>query len=258
LQTTSGLSERLLRTADLDDAACIEALAADRGLLGEVIDALPRMRVAAVAPALETGVKAVLNRRFQTYPQPVRADFEWAEFWADYVGACGELPVEALEGAMRAWVAKPSSQFLPKPGELRALALSIPFKAGERYTRLQKAVRGAQERAALLARGEFKLEPIRPRRMPGTAEEKDAVRTMAGNYVAQATERRAAIDAAKPKADFTLSQGRVGPSGLTAEMRRLQGLEPDPTPEQNRAESGADEGALDLHELVDSDLEPFK
>jgi hypothetical protein len=49
---------------------------------------------------------------------------EWAAWWADYTDALGDLTETALELGMREWVRRPDSRFMPKPGELRELALA--------------------------------------------------------------------------------------------------------------------------------------
>ena len=86
-------------------------------------------------------VRDVIGRRLVTFPQPDRSDAEWAAWWADYFDALEDIPAQALEGGMKTWMQRPDAQFMPKPGELRALAL----KAGEPlYQAASRARRVAQ------------------------------------------------------------------------------------------------------------------
>jgi hypothetical protein len=74
----------------------------------------------------------VIGARFALYPQPQRTEAEWANWWRDYLNALAGLPADVVEEAMQTWVAKPDSQFLPRPGELRALALVIRDRLARR------------------------------------------------------------------------------------------------------------------------------
>lgn len=193
-------------------------------LLAEARVALPTFAAMARRPAGEEGVKTVLKRRFSIYPQPVNADFEWAEFWADYVSACGECTYEALEAAMTRWVNLPTSHFLPKPGELRAMALAEVTDAAGRYNRLQRAVQEASALEVRRNRGDFKLEPPELKRIFKPPEDRELVSGMRGAFVADHARREAERLRDRPPGNFHLSQGKPGPSGLTAVMRKHMGL----------------------------------
>lgn len=225
LAITNGLSERLLRLSELTDLDAMTAqLFEAPGLLAEARVALPTFAAMARRPAGEEGLKSIVKRRFQIYPQPVRADFEWAEFWRDYNTACATISPEALEAAMKRWVKLPTSQFLPKPGELRTMALAEPTEASGRYNRLQQAVRDASALEVRRNRGDFKLEAPELKRIFKPPEDRELVRGMQGAFVADHARREAERLRDRPPGHFHLSQGKPGPSGLTAVMRKHMGL----------------------------------
>lgn len=126
--TSLALSQplRLLLEAERSGDDAVNGIVNSPALHAECKAALPAI-MDRIKGCGMVGVRDVIGRRFATYPQPDRSDMEWAAWWADYCDALEDVPYEALEGGMRAWVQKPESQFMPKPGELRALAL----KAGE-------------------------------------------------------------------------------------------------------------------------------
>lgn len=120
---------------------------ADDALNGIVNSPALHSEVKAALPAImertrgcgDAGVRDVVGRRLSTFPQPDRSEGEWVSWWMDYYDALGDLPYEALEGGMKAWLRQPEA-FMPKPGELRALAL----KAGEPiWTAASRAKRAA-------------------------------------------------------------------------------------------------------------------
>lgn len=110
-------------------------------LVDEARAALPALRALVTAPAGPEGVKQVVATRFALYPQPARTEGEWAAWWADYFHVLAELPLVGLEAGMRMWIATPTSEFLPKPGQLRDLARLAPSRAIARYERARQAVR---------------------------------------------------------------------------------------------------------------------
>jgi hypothetical protein len=114
-------------------------------LIAEARRVLPELRHAATAKAGDEGVRRVISKRFETYPQPQRTDEQWAAWWADYYDALSGVPLASLEAAMRAFVAMPDSEFMPKPGKLREMALRTPSKALARWQRAQAAVRIADQ-----------------------------------------------------------------------------------------------------------------
>ena len=129
---------RLLREGRAE--AALEQIASVPALVEEVRAAYPAI-MAQIAPAPAEAVAAVLGRRFAIYPQPDRGEAEEAAFWEDYMEALHDIPAKALEDGMKAWVKLPSSKFLPKPGELRALALEAGaplYTAASRARRIAK------------------------------------------------------------------------------------------------------------------------
>ena len=83
--------------------------------------AIERAMRDATAPAGDAIVARIIGKRLAIYPQPDRSEDEWVAWWDAYYDTLSDLPEKCLEGAMRDWVRSPA-QFLPKPGELRALA----------------------------------------------------------------------------------------------------------------------------------------
>ena len=52
-----------------------------------------------------------------------KSDGEWAAFWGFYIDALGDLPRQAIADGVKAYVAKPTSEYFPKPGPLREICL---------------------------------------------------------------------------------------------------------------------------------------
>lgn len=113
---------------------------ADDGLLAECQVLAEPLRQEALRGAGPEGVKLVIGRRFLLYPQPLRSEAEWALWWDDYVETLADMPAEALERAMRLWIARPEAEFLPRPGELLALAREQPTQAARRAHRARLAL----------------------------------------------------------------------------------------------------------------------
>lgn len=109
-------------------------------LVAEARAALPALQSLASWPAGDHGVKLVIGKRFAIYPQPVRLDGEWTAWWAEYFTVLSDTPLAALEAGMRAYVALPDSEFMPKPGRLRELARKAPCRAIQRYNQARRAV----------------------------------------------------------------------------------------------------------------------
>lgn len=189
LPTSTVVSQRLLgELSKPDDEAVVAALAADRALVAELRSILPLLRSRATQPAGETGVKVVIGQRLSIFPSPEFNEHEWANYWADYTEACGDLPLTALEAAMKTYVAKPDAKFMPKPGELRALALAAPFAAGRHYSIARRALDQAQENEAVTGRQAFVLTPPPVKRRPKTAEDKAQTTNQTAHLVADAAE----------------------------------------------------------------------
>lgn len=139
---------QLLDAAGSPDDAC-RAIIGDPDLLAEVRSALPALQAVAEAKAGPEGVYRVITRRFSVYPQPQRTPDEWADWWSDYYDVLADVALASLEAAMRAWVARPDSEFMPKPGQLRELAFSTPCRSLGRYYRAKRAIQLAEEKPQL-------------------------------------------------------------------------------------------------------------
>ncbi len=182
-------------------------IAEDLGLLAEARVALPALRACADHPSGQEGVRHVVGRRFVIYPQPERLDWEWSAWWADYFEALEDVPLVALTAAMATWVKRAESQFLPKPGELRAIALDSVTREGLACDTIMRAERieGNRHRRP-------DPEPEAPLISP---EERERVKAMVADYLAKAKARL------PPPVVMRPNQGEVDGGGLTAEMRRL-------------------------------------
>ena len=132
------LSELLDTTGSHDEAA--SRIANTPALLAEAREALPALKAVAETKAGQDGVRRVLSKRFTMYPQPSRTDEEWQDWFADYYHVLADVSLASLEAGMRAWVADPDSEFMPKPGKLRELAFSTPSRSLQRYYRAKSAV----------------------------------------------------------------------------------------------------------------------
>lgn len=206
-----GLTERLKKLLTCaDERAAISEIARDGNLLAEARVALPALRNRALLPACAPGVREVVGKRFGLYPQPERNEAEWAAWWDDYTEALSDLPKSQIEAAMKAWIAKPESEFLPKPGQLRDLARQASNPAAVAYHRAREAsaivtVAAEPYRGATAPQG-F----IRP--MP-TGRDVEAVRAKAAAFMA------AHESARKPAVTFKGAHGATIPGrAITAEM----------------------------------------
>lgn len=196
----------LLDTAASPDAA--GEIARSPVLLAEVKHALPALKAVAEHKAGEDGVRAVIGRRFALYPQPERDDGEWAGWWADYFDVLADVPLSCLEAAMRAFIARPTSQFMPKPGELRDLAFRTPSRTLQRYQRAKRALQIADDTP----------RPVYADDAPqGEAVDHQAeIRKMLAEYTAKAGARGPAFAARAPS-----TAGKPDAGGLTPQMREL-------------------------------------
>lgn len=173
-------------------------------LLTECMDALPALEFAARGKAEEAGVKAVISRRFPLYPQPQRSESEWAAWWADYIDALADTPLASLEAAMRAYVADPESEFMPKPGKLRELAFTTPCRSLGRYLTAKSAVSMALTPPA----------PIEPYREPAPPVDPAEVKQWLADY-------RAGRAASKDQSHLPSIAGKTDERGVTPQMREL-------------------------------------
>lgn len=172
-------------------------------LLGEARAVLTGLQHVATAKAGTEGVKAVIGRRLALYPQPVRNEVEAAAWWADYYDTLADVALASLEAAMRAYVALPSSEFMPKPGRLLELSTTTPCRSLQRYYRAKRAIQFAEEPEPVV---------IAPEVAAANAAE---IRSMLAGFDA----KMAAAPANRP--DMPSTSGAVDQGGLTKEMRAL-------------------------------------
>lgn len=168
--------------------------------------ALPALKAVAKFKAGAEGVKAVIGKRFVLYPQPERSEGEWNAFWEDYQDVLSSVPLASLEAAMRAWVAKPNSEFLPKPGQLYDLAHRTVSKSLRRYQRVKRAM-------DLIDNPEPVREPI----PDGVAIDNAAeIKRLMAEYVGQVGQRAAAQAPSLPSI-----AGKPDDRGITPELRAV-------------------------------------
>lgn len=134
---SGGLTSLLHSEPDASRAA--QRIANTPLMLAEAQDAYPAYHAAVKAPSGLDGVRRVIGSRFALFPQPQRDDAEFAAWWADYIDALEDVPEHALEAGMRVWI-KRGGQFMPKPGELRELAMTTPSPKVDALNRLRQAM----------------------------------------------------------------------------------------------------------------------
>lgn len=191
------------------DPVAIDTIRKSPILRDEAAAAVPALRAAALTPATEAQIRAIIGQRFALFPQPERSDGEWAAWWAAYFDALADLTPFAVEAGMAAWVRSPDAEFLCKPGKLSELARTVPND--NRWARAHHRAVSATAPAA--------TEAVKPPAEAGarpTPEEVDAV--MAGFR-----ERMTAMD---PFARIHLKaqktpQAKVDETGVSAEMRAM-------------------------------------
>lgn len=199
------LTELLDRESNPDDAA--RDIAQTPAMREEARAALPTLKAQAERRAGEEGVRKVIARRFATFPQPERSEDEWAAWWVDYVETLADLSLACLEAAMRAYVAQPSSEFMPKPGVLRHLAETTSSRALQRYYRARRAVQLADN-----------PPPSEAPRVVDQAQVSQ-VRRMFNDYVDQSMARVNPLS--RRPADRPNTAGKPDAGGLTSAMREL-------------------------------------
>jgi len=183
----------------------VRELARNPVMLAEARQALPQLRAAATAPAGEDGVRRVIGRRLVTFPQARMNDAQWAAWWESYYETCADLAEEALEAGMAAWVRDPQSQWMPKPGKLRELALSTPNRAARAYGRVTAALRLVEERDG---------------RRSGSPVDRENLSKLMADFRARMSANRPQ-EPEKPKSQPI--HGETDESGLTAAMREVLG-----------------------------------
>ncbi len=93
-------------------------------------EAVERFRAAA-APAGGEGVVRALMPLFPVFGVQLRSEDENAAFWAAYIEVLGDLSPAVLARGVSAYLAKPDSNFFPRPGPLRACCLAEPWAGYE-------------------------------------------------------------------------------------------------------------------------------
>lgn len=193
----------------------VSTIARTHALRTELVCRMPDLERAATAKAGEEGVMRVVGRRFATLGKPKLTDGEWDAWWSDYFEVLADLPTSALESGMAAYVRDPESEFLPKPGRLRQLALATPNRAAKALAR------GRQVLAY-----QAPVHPVYPEKArtpelhPMPSEER---RRMAAEALAMLKASRPEKPDAPP---VRPTHGAVDHTGLTREMRVQRGLEP--------------------------------
>lgn len=185
-----------------NDSWAIRHIADDPQLRAEAVCNLPVLKAAAHQKAGREGVMEVIGKRFALYPQPNRSEGEWAAWWADYVDVLADLPWHALEAGMAAYVRDGKSEFMPKPGKLRDLAMTTPARVALAYNRAKKV-------AELEAPKRF--EPLPNYELP-----KVDVKTMAAEY-----EKKASRPIQRAATNLPSIAGKTDEGGLTPQMRAL-------------------------------------
>jgi hypothetical protein len=205
--TSPALSQGLITLLDRDGTheATARDIATNPALRHELEMVYGRILREATDKAGDEGVKAVIGRRFVLYPQPQRSEGEWVAWWGEYYTLLSDLPLASLEAAMRAWTARPDSEFLPKPGKVRELALSTPTRALKRLQRADMVLTYRPEPKALT---------------PEQLEASDKMREDVAKLLADTISKLGGgPDAERPKVRPNFAQ--VDETGISAGMRKL-------------------------------------
>lgn len=181
-------------------------------LLAEVEAALPALKALAAQPAGAEGVRNVVGRRLALYPPSDLSGGGIAAWWTDYITALQDVPESALEAGMQAWIKRPDSRFMPKPGELRQLSLTAENRAVRAYERAKSALDWSPPKT--YERYDV-TPPVLPKRPEATAAEKARIRQWARDYASQAETKKEASLPTPP------THGKVDGSGITPAMRNL-------------------------------------
>lgn len=198
----------------------IQAIAASTELLEEARACLPALRSAAFDPASRPAIRRIIGARFATYPQPHREEPEWAAWWQDYFDALADLPAPAIEAGMKAWLALPDSEFMPKPGRLRELAKTTPHNGGQAWFVARSAVEMAQERQEKFATG-----PGGPPPREISPGEREQVKRM---FSELAETMRGKLPEKPP---VRPTQAKVDATGVSPELRALVERQRAPRPQ---------------------------
>lgn len=228
LITYTGASPRLrslISSEIANEDAAVQEISESRVLIDAATTALPELKRLANEPAGEAGVRRVLGAYLPLFPQPERGDAEWRFWWQPYFDTCSSLAMPALEAGMKAYVAMTDSEFMPKPGRLRELAMTVHNPSAAAYWIALRGVNRADDiakRAAhpILDRHTIQTLPeARARTMP-TAADRAAVQRMRADFSAQheaAKPPRAALPSPTP---VTFAPGLHISAAMVDVMRR--------------------------------------
>lgn len=184
-------------------------IATTPALREEVERVLPALREKAHGPAGREGVRRVIGKRLALFPPRDLGEGAIEAWWEDYIAALRDVPESALEAGMQAWIKRPDSRFMPKPGELRELAMTSENKAVRAYQRAQGAMTWEPPKTYTVQ----KIEP--PKLRQPTSEDKERVRRWAKEYATQVEDKKPILPELPP------NHGETDEKGITAEMRAL-------------------------------------
>ncbi|MBO9710547.1 MAG: hypothetical protein J7521_20290 [Caulobacter sp.] len=208
-----------LLNVEPQNSRAVSEIVSTPALLDEARRLLPDLQRYATQPAGPEGVYRVLASRRVIFPQPVRTPEESDAWYGAYYDVCADLPETALEVGMQAWVAKPDSQFMPKPGELRALALATPSRLVRAVDRCRAAVEYEAPKPPIESPYDFGSTMRRPPPLP-TAADREHVRRQMRDFLAKDDDRRAKADH-KRRNDGPSIAGPADEKGVTPAMRAL-------------------------------------
>lgn len=151
----------------------VDEIVSNPVLHAEVKAALPAL-VAHAAPCGDETVVGIVGKLFAVFPQPDRSAAEWAAFWEAYTEDLADLPLEALEAAVRDYRRSGKAEFLPKPGPLRELAIKHAQPIRQAAYRAKRAAESLPRRprvpdprvAEMLAEIASTLKPVENVRPP--------------------------------------------------------------------------------------------
>lgn len=207
------------------DATAVKVIAESDILRSEAAMAMPALRQAALRKASHAEIRDIIGSRIATFPQPERDAGETAAFWADYYGALEGLTAAQVEGGMKAWVADPAAEFLPKPGKLAELGRKSDQPG--RWTRAYNRARAAVE----MSRASQAVAPTAVEPKPSAEEVQAMLAQTLDALTAKDRLKQAAKEARrKPTPSAPLPAG----SHMSAEMRAKLEAEGKIVPDHDR------------------------
>jgi len=191
------------------DAVAVETIRRSPILVEEAKAAMPALRQAALAPASEAQIRAIIGQRFALFPQPERSDGEWAAWWAAYFEALADLTPFAVEAGMAAWVRSADAEFMCKPGKLRELATTVPSdnRWAKAHYRAQKATAEA-------------VKPEEPARVAGPNPTREEIADVMASFK-MTMEAKDPLLKMRSKFERPSPCARVDNTGVSPEMRAL-------------------------------------